>query len=176
MLCQECQKREATVHLTKIINNKKKEIYLCDKCAQNKEELNFGKEGFSFNNLLTGLLNSEFGTDTPNSSLNLNYNKKVEEECENCGLNYAEFSRQGKLGCSECYIEFENRINKLLKKIHGNNRHTGKVPKRTGGVIRTRKEIQQLREKMQDAVQKEEFEEAAKLRDAIKELEEEIDE
>ncbi|ADL11680.1 UvrB/UvrC motif-containing protein [Acetohalobium arabaticum] len=175
MLCQECQKREATVHLTKIINNKKKEIYLCDKCAQEKEELNFGKEGFSFNNLLAGLLSSESGSNTPNSNLNLSYNK-AQAECEDCGLNYAEFSRQGKLGCSECYTEFEDKINKVLKKVHGNNRHTGKVPKRTGGVIRTRKEIQKLRKKMQEAVQEEEFEEAARLRDEIKELEEKIEE
>lgn len=175
MLCQECQKREATVHLTKIVNNQKNEIYLCDKCAQKKEELNFGKEGFSFNNLLTGLLSSDFDANAPDSNLNLGY-KKVEAECENCDLNYAEFSQQGKLGCSECYTEFEDRIDKLLKKVHGNNRHTGKVPKRTGGVIRTRKEIQKLRQKMQTAVQKEEFEEAARLRDEIKELEEKIDE
>ncbi|MGM0472318.1 MAG: UvrB/UvrC motif-containing protein [Bacillota bacterium] len=174
MLCQECESREATVHLTKIVNNQKKEIYLCDKCAQKNQELQFGNEGFSFNNLLTGLLSSEFGSSSSSSSkFNLGYN--VKEECQNCGMNYAEFSHSGKLGCSQCYSEFGDRTDKLLKKIHGNNRHHGKVPQRTGGVIRIKKEIQDLRDKMQTAVQQENFERAAELRDEIKELEDQLD-
>lgn len=173
MLCQECQEKQATVHVTKIINNQKKEFYLCEKCAQEKGELNLGKNSFSFSNLLTGLLSSEFGPTSANSKLDLGY--KTQGECENCNLSYREFSRSGKLGCSECYTEFKDRADKLLKRIHGNNKHTGKVPKRTGGVIRIKKEIQELRSKMQEAVQKEEFEKAAELRDEIKELEAEIE-
>ncbi|KXS40449.1 MULTISPECIES: UvrB/UvrC motif-containing protein [unclassified Candidatus Frackibacter] len=173
MICQECQERQATVHVTKIINNKKKEIYLCEKCAQEKGELNFGGESFSFNNLLSGLLNHDFSTKSAKSKIDLGY--QGQSECASCDLSYSEFSKSGKLGCSDCYLNFEERTDKLLKRIHGSNRHTGKVPRRTGEVIRMKKEIQGLRDEMQEAVEKEEFEEAAKLRDKIKELEAEIE-
>ncbi|SKA01335.1 UvrB/UvrC motif-containing protein [Selenihalanaerobacter shriftii] len=172
MVCQECQENKATVHVTKIVNGKKKEFYLCEECAQEKGEIAFGNESFSFNNLLAGLLNNDFGSSSNKSNFNLDY--KSEDRCESCGLSYNEFSRAGKLGCNECYTEFEGRADKLLKRIHGSKKHTGKVPQRAGGVIRTKKEIKKLRQKMQDAVQKENFEEAAELRDKIKELETEI--
>ncbi|MCK8825820.1 UvrB/UvrC motif-containing protein [Fuchsiella alkaliacetigena] len=173
MLCQSCQEEEATMHLTKIINNQKKEIYLCKKCAQEKGELAFSAPSFSFNNLLAGLLNNEFTSKSTGSSLGLGYQEQ--KECENCGLNYKEFSNSGRLGCNECYLEFGNWTERLLKKIHGSNRHNGKVPQRTGGLIKVKKEIQDLRKQMQAAVEKEKFEEAAKLRDKIKELEAELE-
>ena len=75
------------------------------------------------------------------------------------------------LGCSNCYIEFENRLEPILRRIHGNIVHNGKVPKRTGGTLRIRKEIEEYKEEMQRAVDNEEFERAAELRDKIKELE-----
>lgn len=173
MICQECQEREANVHVTKIINNQKKEFYLCEKCAQEKGELNLGKKSFTFNNLLSGLLSSELGPNSTESKFKLGY--QAQGQCENCKLDYKDFSRTGKLGCSECYTEFRDRTDKLLKRIHGSNQHTGKVPQRTGGVIKIKKEIQDLREEMQEAVQEENFERAAELRDEIKELESEIE-
>jgi protein arginine kinase activator len=173
MLCQECQEQQATVHVTRIINNKKKEFYLCERCAKEKGELNLGQDSFSFSNLLTGLLNSEFGSKATETKMNLGYQSQL--ECGNCNLTYDEFSRTGKLGCSECYSEFGDRIDKVLKRIHGSKQHTGKVPERTGGVIKIKKEIQQLRAEMQSVVQREEFEKAAELRDKIKELETEIE-
>lgn len=161
MICQECKEKEAKVHITKIINGEKHDIYFCEDCAKKKGELNFGID-FSFNNLLTGLLNDGF-----NSHINLSNNQL---ECKNCGLKYQEFSRSGRLGCAQCYNYFGEKIDKILRRIHSSNRHTGKIPKRIGKKVRIKRKIEALRTKMDQAVAKEKFEEAAEYRDKIKEI------
>lgn len=169
MLCQECQKRPATVHVTKIMNNEKTERYLCQYCAQEQENIGvgFGMEpNFSLPKLLSSLLNYE-----PANQTGLSMSEPQTGKCENCGLTYSQFGQLGKVGCSECYQRFGEKLNPLLRRIHGSARHTGKVPKRTGGSIRLLKEIEQLKQKLQNAVQREEFEQAAQIRDQIRELE-----
>ncbi|MCK8827982.1 UvrB/UvrC motif-containing protein [Natroniella acetigena] len=168
MLCQECQEKEASVHVTKIINNQKQELYFCKECAQATGELNFGSD-FSFNNLLTGLLNSK-----PHSHHQINLSSK-QLKCKNCNLSYQEFSHNGRLGCSQCYEYFGDKIDKILRRIHSSSHHTGKIPKRIGENVRIKRKIKNLREEMKQVVAKEEFEKAAVLRDEIKDLEENLD-
>lgn len=166
MLCEECRERQATVHLTKIINNRKTETHLCERCAREKGELQLMIEPkFTIHNLLAGLLDGD--TD-------LEASPKVTHrslQCPNCGISYREFSRTGRLGCARCYETFDQHLVPLLRRIHGSAAHTGKVPERTGGVVRVRKQISRLREELQQAVSREEFERAAQLRDKIRELE-----
>jgi len=166
MKCQRCNERDASIHLTKIVNGDKNEVYLCEECARETGQLPFaGNNPFAFQNLLKGLIN-------PDISPYEEYQKDY--KCDNCGLTYNDFSKNGLFGCSECYKAFSNKLDPILKRIHGNNRHNGKVPKRRGGTLRVKREIRELRQDMQNSVNKEDFEKAAEIRDKIKNLEDQI--
>ncbi len=165
MLCQQCQEKPASVHFTKIVNGEKMELKLCEVCAKEKGDFDLGHgEHFSFHKLLAGLLDiDEFHV------MGEKFSEKA--KCSGCGLTESEFVSSGRLGCSKCYDTFGFKLNPLLKRIHGSTSHLGKVPVRTGGRIRLKREIQNLRDKMNLCIVKEEFEQAAQLRDKIKELE-----
>jgi len=95
-------------------------------------------------------------------------------QCANCGLSYRDFSRAGRLGCSQCYERFGERLDPVLRRIHSSSQHTGKVPARSGSTIKLRRDLHELRELLLRAVRAEEFERAAALRDEIRELEKEL--
>jgi len=102
------------------------------------------------------------------------FDKKDNEiKCEKCAMTYSQFAKGGRLGCDNCYALYGSKLEYLFKRIHGNVRHTGKIPKRSGKVIRFRQELNAAKIELQKAVLNEEFELAAKLRDEIKELEKE---
>lgn len=164
MVCDICHKGEASVHLTEIINDKVMKLNLCEGCAMQKSaEM---EEHFGLGELLAGLTDFGESVKTPKGA--------VKVKCQNCGLTYADFKRSGRLGCSECYTAFQLRLAPLLKRIHGSDHHIGKVPAKLPrkGVASVNK-LQELRIKLQRAVEIEEFEEAAKLRDHIRQLEKE---
>ncbi|AZO96578.1 UvrB/UvrC motif-containing protein [Halocella sp. SP3-1] len=164
MLCQRCNNKEATVHLTKIVNGEKNEVFLCEECARETGQLPFaGNDPFSFQNLLSGILNPEINS--------YNTGIKQGDKCGTCGLSYYDFTQNGLFGCADCYETFNDRLNPLLKRIHGETVHNGKVPQRKGGHLRKKRQIKELRDEMQDAVKNENFEKAAEIRDKIKELE-----
>lgn len=165
-MCEDCGKKPATFHMTEIINGKSKESHLCEECASKNDDFNFNPS-FTIQNLLSGLL------DMPNEA---DYKPEYIEDitCENCGTTYEEFKRNSKFGCSKCYDSFREKLEPLLKKIHGHDTHIGKFPKRTGGAIKIKKDIDTLRKKLEKAVSDEEFELAAKLRDEIRNLQNEI--
>lgn len=168
MICQECGKRPATLHFTKIVNGEKTEFHICEACARERGELIPGTSGgFSIHNLLSGLL--DFEPTNGGKAI-----KPTAPRCETCGLTYAQFSKLGRFGCSECYKHFEDRLDPLFKRVHGSTVHTGKVPKRTGGRIQQRREIERLKKELVVRVEHEDFEAAARIRDQIKELERNI--
>lgn len=173
MNCEECGKRPATLHLTKIVNGEKTEYHICEHCAQEKGDVFTGFSNFSINNLLSGLLNfdpmqkKEGGRDQSAA-----HGKTL--HCETCGLTYAQFSKSGRFGCSDCYQFLGDKLDPLFRRIHGNTQHIGKVPERTGGQIKIRKELDQLKASLQKYVASEEFEEAAEIRDRIRALEQKI--
>jgi protein arginine kinase activator len=166
--CQECGNRPATLHFTKIVGGEKTELHICETCARDKGELIPGTQsGFSIHNLLSGLMNFDpagAGTEM----------KQPAVRCDTCGMTYNQFSKIGRFGCSECYKHFDERLDPLLKRVHGNTAHVGKVPKRAGGKVRTKREIDELKKEMQDRIEHEDFESAAQLRDRIKNLEKEV--
>ncbi|MFD0681895.1 MULTISPECIES: UvrB/UvrC motif-containing protein [unclassified Paenibacillus] len=168
MLCQECGKKQATLHFTKILNGEKTEFHICESCAREKGELIPGTpNGFSIHNLLSGLLDFDPSHGTLAS-------KAQPGRCEECGLTYSQFSKVGRFGCSSCYKHFEDKLDPLFKRVHGNTFHTGKVPKRSGGLIQHKREIETLKKELLLRIQGEEFEEAAKLRDEIRQLEKKV--
>ncbi len=160
MLCDLCGKNPATVHLTEIVDNQMTELHLCEDCAREKSSQM--EQEFGLADLLAGL--AEFGKPQEEKDV-------VEIKCLQCNLTYADFKKVGRLGCSECYNTFRRYLSPLLKKIHGSNRHLGKSPMKVAKVTRKRLDLQELRTRLAKAVEAEEFEEAAKIRDQIKELE-----
>lgn len=170
MLCEKCQKRPATVYMTKIINGEKTESNLCEDCARENQDFNFGFDPkFMLQNIF-----ADFFNDAHTGGVPLKSSGRQPLHCDNCGFTENHFARLGRLGCSKCYDVFESRLDPLLRRVHGNNRHTGKVPERTGDTLLARKELDNLRQALQQAVVKEEYEEAARLRDDIRKLEEQL--
>ncbi|WP_424769123.1 UvrB/UvrC motif-containing protein [Paenibacillus sp. sgz302251] len=167
MHCQECGKKPATLHFTKIINGEKTEFHICESCAREKGEGIPGTpNSFSIHSLLSGLLDFEHL-----GGAGINGMKQQALRCEDCGLTYAQFSKIGRFGCSHCYEAFAEKLDPLLKRVHSGTIHSGKIPKRTGSQIRCKQEIEQLRRNLQAKIEHEEFESAAELRDRIRELE-----
>ncbi len=176
MLCDICHKNEATIHITEIINDEAKELHVCQQCAE-AESLKM-QQSFGIADLLSGLV--EFPT-------------LVEKErilkCPTCGMSYNDFKKLGKLGCSDCYIAFRKVLLPLLKNIHGSTHHVGKEPVKIAPskkekkdlsvarqgkkikIVSKRDRIAELKQRLQKAVQAEEYEQAAVLRDRIRALE-----
>lgn len=162
MLCESCGKNEANLHYTKVVNGKVEERNLCDKCAA--ENYDFDKS-FSMHKIFTGLIDSI-----------QDYKKEdIELKCNNCGLTYEVFRKEGKFGCSQCYETFKNKLAPLIKGLHGHNTHRGKIPKNASGEIFLRREEETLKTKLEDAVKMEEFEKAVVIRDELKDLREKLD-
>lgn len=189
MFCDKCQKREAKVYYTEIINGEKKEQYLCEECASQCTSFQIGKDGMdvSLGSLLSSILSNYYGEKEAAP-------KKPEKAlaCQTCGITYEEVLKAGKLGCADCYRSFGKQLEKTLRQIQGADTHMGKAPASflakeslaKDGLGKenvsqeslpqeaTPSRIERLSMQLQEAVQQEEFEEAARLRDEIRELKE----
>ncbi len=166
MVCDICGKNSATVHLTEIVDEQMSELHLCEECARKKSAQM--EQQFGLSDLLAGLADFEKPSEDKEA---------VVLTCPNCGLSYKDFKKVGRLGCSECYQAFKKLLVPLLKRIHGSNLHCGKCPVKlpaSGGAKAGRKkpDLQELKSRLQKAVEDEAYEEAAKLRDQIRELQE----
>jgi protein arginine kinase activator len=175
MICQECKERPATFHFTKVINGEKTEVHICEHCAQENSELIMfnGSTGFSLNTLLTGLLNIE--ADLHQKKEQNVFQSSDELQCKRCKMTFSQFKKIGRFGCSNCYHTFNSYITPILRRVHGGNTvHAGKIPKRIGGDIHIRKQIEGLKNKIHNFILQEEFEQAAEARDEIRSLEKKL--
>lgn len=171
MICQECNERPATLHFTKIINGEKTEFHYCDKCAQEKGEMFMfdGEPGFSINNIIAGLLNFD---PVFQQAKQETIQKNEILQCPQCKMTFHQFVNIGRFGCANCYETFNNHLQPIIKRLHsGNIEHHGKVPKRIGGTVHIKRQIQQLKLDLQQAIKNEEFEKAAEIRDQVRALE-----
>ena len=165
MMCEDCGIRPAKFHLMTIINGDRVERNLCPACmARHQKQL----PGLDFSNL-AGILNSilENKTAAEQESRDSTYDDLV---CEQCGMTYGEFQKCGMLGCAACYQAFKTPMAALLQRVHGNTQHAGRVPGGVRSGTSIRMNIDRLKQKLQKAIQDEEYEQAAKLRDAIRAL------
>jgi protein arginine kinase activator len=163
MQCQLCGKRPAVVHFTQIENNKKSEYHVCEKCAEERGfHTSLAKSKFSVGDLLAGMVDQTAGGEEA---------KVGRVQCPRCHMVYSAFKESGRLGCSECYSTFRAQLRPLLRRIHGSTKHVGKTPVRDSARVALRREIQKLHEDMQKAIEHEEFETAARLRDRIRSIE-----
>lgn len=169
MECQECQKRPATLHFTQVLNGNKIESHVCEKCAKEKGYITYPEEGYSLHNLLAGLFSFEspsIGNHDSNS-----FQQVKELRCPKCHMTFSRFKRTGKFGCATCYEAFSSRLDPIFRRVHsGNIKHNGKIPKREGGNLRTKKQLAAYKKELQQLIENEAFEKAAIVRDKIKEL------
>lgn len=160
MVCNVCGQTEATIHLTEILNNQMVEIHLCENCAEQKGA-DF-KSHFDFNKLLASL--TDFGAE-------LKPERVSKLECTDCGMTYEEFGRTGRLGCANCYQAFDKLLLPLIKRVQRDVRHAGKVSRAAPLEAKQALELRELQERLRKCIQAETFEEAARLRDRIQQLE-----
>jgi protein arginine kinase activator len=165
MLCQDCNKNESTFHMTQIVNNQKVELNLCRSCAAKRGFSNpFDKIPFPLAEFLTGMLREKSGqTSQALQSL----------KCPSCNFTFADFSKTGRLGCGSCYTAFGIQLKDLLRKVHNSSEHRGKTPATTLKKLAPVRVERKLREELRQAIEQENFEAAAKIRDQLKSLMEE---
>ena len=183
MLCDNCGKKEANVRYSENINGAKKELHLCEECSKKLgiDEINFNMPiDFSsfFGDFLEDFSSPEF----------MPLLQGVKElKCNGCGNTFEDIINTGKFGCENCYPTFEDRIDPILKRIQGSNRHVGrlgkiidkKIDEKIENESKAKKEeikgekdkLEELKDNLKDAIKEERYEDAAKLRDEIKKLE-----
>ncbi|MBI4309234.1 MAG: UvrB/UvrC motif-containing protein [Candidatus Omnitrophica bacterium] len=178
MQCDMCGKKKATVHLTEIVDEQMSEMHLCEECARNKSAQM--EQQFGLGDLLAGL--SDAGKTASAAD------PKNALVCSGCGLNYEDFRKFGRLGCGQCYTSFKEHLEGLLRKIHGSSRHLGKVPVSllppgtapapalnlsadVAAAPLTVPTVEDLKKQLHTAINAEDFEQAALLRDKIRALE-----
>jgi len=159
--CEVCNQRESVVHVQQIIGDEKVDMYLCEVCAAEKGiSKQSDRVELSLSQLLTGL----FSSAQPGAEVDL-------DACPNCGTGIETLRKEGRLGCAECYQSFASEIRSFQKKLAGTVHHAGKLPRK----LRTYKELivdrHELETKLEDAVRNEDYEEAAILRDRIRDIE-----
>lgn len=160
MLCDKCGKNHATTHIKTIVNGVIKEYNLCPFCA--------AKEGYSTNSL-AGMLSSMFSEISSTDLL------KHQTKCSVCGSTFSDIAKTGKAGCSECYTTFYNELLPYLKRVHGSTNHIGKVPGSIGTAEKD-ETIEELKNELIKLVSEEKYEQAAVIRDKIKEIEARVSE
>ena len=163
-VCDVCGEAGAVVHFTQVVNSEAKTSHLCEKCA--------AKKGLQPNAPAPNLLLADFlanmgGQDPPTQG-----GPQEDLTCPFCGLSTSDFREVGRLGCPQCYPTFEEYLRGLLRRIHGGTTHVGKVYLPPDPTVSDReKKLAALRRKLSRAVQAEDFERAADLRDEIRTLE-----
>lgn len=167
MLCDQCRKNEAVMHYTVVRDGKSEEHHLCADCASDKGLA--GQLGEAITSL--GFLLEDILKEAAGDVAGLN------QSCPACGLNLSQFRQTGRLGCGGCYQAFGPLVRRVIRQIHGNVRHLGKAReapdnKAMGTTI---SRLEDLRARLAEAVSKEEFEQAAVLRDRIRQMEQGVD-
>ncbi len=162
-VCDNCGSGDAVVHLTQIVNNEMTTCDLCERCAAEKG-LEATPEMGNFP--LTDFL-AQMGDDT-----SLGGSAGSDEACAFCGLTFGDFRKIGRLGCPQCYETFGGHLNGLLRRLHGGTQHVGKVylpPDPSASQMEKR--LETLKRRLARAVDSEDFERAAAIRDEIRTLE-----
>ena len=159
MKCQNCQKT-ATLHITEVLNDTQfEELHLCEDCAQKYL----------------------YEPQSPKDALKPSPVEEPDEagvlggrQCEVCGLKFVDFRNSGRFGCPHDYTAFQQELTPLLEGIHGGTKHTGKTPRRLPQTRQAQQELTKLRKQLHKAVTGEAYEEAARLRDRIRKIEETV--
>ena len=167
MLCERCGKNQANTVFKENINGRVSEVHLCERCAEELGYTNlfnfnpFGDMGLN----LQGILGSLFSQGLQPQEI------PSGRKCSFCGTTFEELAQSAMAGCANCYREFYQELLPSIQRIHGKTRHVGKIPGTAGREIKLKKEIDGLKKQLGEAVDAQEYEKAAELRDKIKEME-----
>jgi protein arginine kinase activator len=159
MKCQSCSS-PATVHMTDIVNGQKKELHLCQSCAEQQQLIK--EQELNLPAILQTLIGQHVGQPT---------DELARLTCPACGIKYMEFRAEGRLGCPHDYEVFRVGLEPLLQRIHRAGRHVGKSPRHGGQHAAWQAEVVELRRRLRAAVEEEQYEEAARLRDQLRKRE-----
>ena len=161
MVCDICHERDAVVNLTTIENNAVRQLHLCEQCAAERGvETTVAEPKHPLGKFLEAVQKQSMPANTEAG------------KCAFCGLTMKDFRETGRMGCARCYSTFEGSMRELLRRLHGGPRHIGRTYHAPKGEILTKSgTLGELRDKLQRAIQQEQFEAAAELRDRIRVLE-----
>lgn len=181
MLCQKCNKNTANVHIVKLVNGEKNELWVCDECARelSGSPINLNKNSDvaeQFQDMLGTFFQAIGNNEVKNNSSKKKEAKNIVKDefkidiiCKNCGMTYSEFKKNRKFGCAECYSSFMDIGKDVINK--DNKEHIGKIPLSIEEHFENRRRINSLKKLIKDCINKEEYEKAAEIRDEIREIE-----
>jgi protein arginine kinase activator len=164
MSCDQCREREAVIHLTQIVNEQVTTLHLCERCAAEKGVESPGAQPKTPLGSFLAAMGKGYPEQAPIA--------RGADTCTRCGASFQDFRESGRLGCSECYQVFEAALRDLLRRLHGSTHHMGEryvVPGQP--VPEERPQASDLREQLRVAVETENFELAAELRDRLRVME-----
>jgi protein arginine kinase activator len=164
MKCEICGLRDAVIHIRQVQKSHSQELHICEECAQEKGLLREEESELSISNLLSGLIEGKEaagGGETP-------------EACPRCGTRAAEFRKRGRLGCAECFSTFQRDVRSMLSQMAGRTHHTGKVPRRDASASPAAPAREAIAGELRDALDREDYETAAVLRDRLRGLEADV--
>lgn len=166
-----CGQREATVHLLELIDSQQKSVWLCNICASGRIDLPREEEdeptfrpaadSDGDSSSLASFLGQGFAEDGQRSHVSA---------CPNCGYEIKGFQDSNRFGCADCYLHFRAQILPILARFHRHASHVGKVPQQAGGVASRQGELTRLRVALEKAIRSESYEDAARLRDQVRDL------
>ena len=179
MLCENCGKREANVRYSENINGVKKEMHLCEECSRKlgiTDKMDFRMPSLDISNFFGSFL-EDFSTSEFMPLLN----EVKQIKCDSCGSSFDDIINTGRYGCANCYDVFEDRMDPILKKLQGSNRHNGRLGKISDNSVKfdnkeqktenkADNKLEKLQKDLKQAIKEERYEDAAKIRDEIKKL------
>jgi protein arginine kinase activator len=158
MKCDVCDLRDAVIHVRQMQKSGLQELHLCEECARERGYLREDETELSVSPLLTGLLGGARPAEPP----------QARAACPRCGLTAAEFRKRGRAGCADCYGTFEADLRTMIAQMAARPRHAGKLPRDGGEAAERPLDRQALAAELKEAVEREEYERAAELRDRIR--------
>jgi protein arginine kinase activator len=183
MVCDNCKKNEAVLHFIQIDSNGELNKFdLCKECASELSLFSFGEseetefsdasDAISILAIDLGFFLDKLGKEDTQKTIGRNF--KDDGKCSYCGTSLNSIKKTGRVGCPKCYEDFELEINPFIKIIQAEVEHKGKIPVNCNEILKIEKKIKDLKHKLEDQIVVENFEEAAKLRDKITNLQEKL--
>ena len=171
MLCQRCQKAQATVHIDEVqvfrapgaAENEVEQQHMCETCAQDADLPHIAVQQKTMDEVWKLLQMSAMKAQKKQA--------RVTPTCATCGTSLEHLRRKGRVGCQDCYVTFESYLDGLLERMHGSTEHTGRMPGMNVEAAQRRRNMDDAREQLEVAVHAEDFERAAELRDELLRLE-----
>lgn len=170
MFCDDCKKNQASIHFAGVNNGQKVEMHLCEECAAKKGIKMLSNLNFTIPNVLGNIIGHLYSGQPT-----LSPSEQAGTRCPGCGLSFTDIRQTGKLGCGQCYQVYQEELEATLKRLQGSVQHSGKIPARSGKTVLLRRQIDNLKIQLQEAVINENYEKAAEIRDSIKGLERQLE-